>query len=119
MLNQVVLVGRIATNPEIKETDNGKKLINMLLAVPRSFKNMDGEYETDFLPCSLWEAVASNVNEYCKTGDMIGVKGRLVSNIYEKDDKKHYEIELIAEKVTFLSSKPKDEEEPKKNKKAD
>lgn len=72
MLNQIVLVGRIARGPELKETDNGKKVVNITLAVPRSFKNVDGEYETDFLNCSLWDGVASNVNEYCNTGDLVG-----------------------------------------------
>ena len=72
MLNQVVLVGRIAKGPELKETEKGKKVASILLAVPRSFKNIDGEYETDFLNCSLWDGVATNVCEYCKTGDLVG-----------------------------------------------
>ena len=124
MLNQIVLVGRIAKGPEIRETDNGKKVASILLAVPRSFKNQDGEYDTDFLPCTLWDGVATNVSEYCKTGDLVGIKGRVQSDIYETNEKKHYEVEVIDEKVTFLSSKPKEEnpnteENPKKNKKAD
>lgn len=105
MLNQIVLVGRITREPELKETDNGKKVVNIGLAVPRSFKNIDGEYETDFLNCSLWDGVASNVCEYCHTGDLVGVKGRVASNIYEKDGQKHYTMDIIAEKVTFLTSK--------------
>lgn len=109
MLNQIVLVGRIARGPEQRETENGKKIVNITLAVPRSFKNVEGEYETDFLSCTLWDGVASNVNEYCKTGDLVGVKGRLSSNTYEKDGQKHYSMEVIAEKVTFLTSK-KDKE---------
>lgn len=109
MLNQIVLVGRIAKGPEMKETENGKKVANILLAVPRSFKNVDGEYETDFLNCSLWDGVASNVTEYCKSGDLVGIKGRVASNTYEKEGKKHYNLDIIAEKVTFLSSKKTDE----------
>ena len=85
MLHQIVLVGRIAKDPEIKETEKGKKVANILLAVPRSFKDVDGEYETDFLNCSLWDGVATNVTEYCKSGDLVGVKGRVSSNTYEKD----------------------------------
>lgn len=109
MLNQIVLVGRIAREPELKETDNGKKVVNISLAVPRSFKNVDGEYETDFLSCSLWDGVASNVCEYCHVGDLVGVKGRVVSNVYEKDGHKHYTMDIIAEKVTFLTSKKEKE----------
>lgn len=113
MLNQIVLVGRIARGPEFKELEGGKKVVNITLAVPRSFKNIDGEYETDFLMCSLWDAVASNVNEYCKVGDLVGVKGRVSSNTYEKDGQKHYSMDIIGEKVTFLTSKKSDEEKKK------
>lgn len=107
MWNQIILVGRIAREPELKETEKGKKRANLTLAVPRGFKNIDGEYETDFLSCSLWDGVANNVCEYCKVGDLVGIRGRVASNIYEKDDKKHYAMDIIADKVTFLSSKPK------------
>ena len=48
MLNQTVIVGRIVKDPELKETDSGKKVTNITLAVPRSFKNMNEEYETDY-----------------------------------------------------------------------
>ena len=48
MLNQVVLVGRLVRDPELKELENGNKLSNITLAVPRSYKNVNGEYETDF-----------------------------------------------------------------------
>lgn len=110
MLNQVVLVGRIAKGPELKETEKGKKVATILLAVPRSFKNVDGEYETDFLNCSLWDGVATNVCEYCKTGDLVGVKGRMQSDMVEQEDgNKKYYINVIAEKVTFLSSKKADD----------
>lgn len=100
MLNQIILVGRLVSDPEINETENGKKGI-IKLAIPRSFKNVDGEYETDFVECVLWKAVADNVKEYCKKGDVVGVKGRIQSN--------ENGIEVIAEKVTFLSSSRKED----------
>lgn len=111
MLNQIIIVGRIARGPEFKELESGKKVVNITLAVPRSFKNVEGEYETDFLTCSLWDGVATNVNEYCKVGDLVGIKGRMASNVYEKDGQKHYTMDIIGEKVTFLTStKPKEVE---------
>ena len=58
MLNQVVLVGRIVRKPELRESEKGKKLTFVTLAVPRSFKNMNGEYDTDFIDCVLWDNVA-------------------------------------------------------------
>jgi len=100
MLNQVILVGRITDNLKVEDMD-GKKYCNLILAVPRSYKNEDGEYETDFIDCLLFHGVAENTVEYCKKGDLIGIKGRL--------EKRENNLFAIAEKVTFLSSKRVDE----------
>lgn len=109
MLNQVVLVGRLFVSPILNETEKGKKVSTIILAVPRNFKNVKGEYDTDFIKCTLWSGVAESTVEYCHKGDIIGVKGRLQSRSYEvEDEKKNYVMEIIAEKVTFLSSKKAD-----------
>lgn len=111
MLNQAVLVGRIVYDPELRETDNGNKVANVTLAVPRSFKNSDGEYDTDFISCVLWKGVAENTVEYCKKGDLVGIKGRIQTRDVELEDDSHHKyVEVVAEKVTFLSSKPKEDE---------
>lgn len=83
MLNQIVLVGRLVKTPELRITDNGKKTTVITLAVPRNYKNVDGQYDTDFLDCTLWTGVAESTTEYCQTGDMLGVKGRVQSRIIE------------------------------------
>ena len=112
MLNQVVLVGRLTKDLETKELEEGKSVCNMTLAIPRSFKNADGEYETDFVECVLWNNIAQNTAEYCKKGDIIGVKGRLQTDNYEKENgEKVFKLNVIAEKVTFLSSRSHDEKE--------
>lgn len=117
MLNQVVLVGRLVKTPELKLTENGKKISRITLAVPRNYKNMDGEYDTDFLECTLWTNVAENTSEYCQTGDMIGVKGRIQTRIIQNDDgTKKKKTEIVAEKVTFLANSP-NSKPPKKDKK--
>lgn len=102
MNNMSMLIGRLVSDLQINETENGRKVCNITLAVPRSYKNNEGIYETDFIPVVLYSSMAETTTEYCKKGDLIAVKGRLQSN----DDK----IQLIAEKVSFLSSKPKEEE---------
>ena len=104
MLNQLVLVGRIVRKPELREAENTKKYSFITLAVPRSFKNVNGEYVTDFIDCILWDSVAASTVKYCDKGDIVGVKGRIQSRQIEKDDSKKYLLEIIAEKVTFLSS---------------
>jgi single-strand DNA-binding protein len=110
MLNQVVIAGRLVSDPEIVTTDNNKKRTIVTVAVPRSYKNVNGTYETDFIRCILWGGIAESTCEYCQKGDIVGVKGRLQTSNYEKDDgEKVYVTDVIAEKVSFLSSKKADE----------
>ena len=105
MLNQSILVGRIVKEPEIRETENGNKVTNITLAVQRSFKNIEGEYDTDFISCVLWKGIAESTAEYCKKGDLIGVKGRVETYNYDTENGRRYITEVVADKVTFLSSK--------------
>lgn len=117
MLNQVVLVGRLVKTPELKVTENGRKISRITLAVPRNYKNMDGEYDTDFLDCTLWTNVAENTSEYCQTGDMIGVKGRIQTRVFENDDgTKKKKTEIIAERVTFLAQSDNNKNQTTSNK---
>ena len=115
MVNQIVLVGRIARTPEARTTESGKKIATLTLAVPRNFKNVNGEYDTDFFDCTLWSSIAESTSEYCKTGDMVGIKGRLQSRIVESPEgNKRRKTEIIAEKVTFLTSNPSRRNESEK-----
>ena len=110
MLNQTVIVGRIVRDPELRETESGNKVTNLTLAVPRSYKNSEGQYETDFIPCVLWRGVAETTTEYCHKGDLVGIRGHIQSRNFEKDETYSQVVELVAEKVTFLSSKKHDVE---------
>ena len=69
----------------------------IVVAVPRCYKNIEGNYDTDFIKCTLWNGIAENTAEYCEKGDLVGVKGRLQCLSGS-------ELQLIAEKVSFLSS---------------
>lgn len=109
MLNQTVIVGRLVSNPEVYETESGRKVSHITVAVPRSFKNMQGEYETDFISCVLWKGIAENTAEYCKKGDLIGIKGRIQTREYEQEEEIKKVVEVVAEKITFLSSKKKED----------
>ena len=88
MLNHIVLVGRIIENKE-----EGY----ITIAVPRYFKNEEGIYETDNIKCKVMKNVEKNTKEWTKKGDTIGIKGRL-----QEEEETLY---VIAEKITFLSSK--------------
>ena len=111
MLNHVVVAGRLTSDPVVEETENGKKVSSITVAVPRSYKNVDGTYDTDFIRCTLWGGIAENTCEYCKKGDIVGVKGRIKTSSYETEDgNKKYAMEVVAEKISFLSSKKVGEE---------
>lgn len=108
-MNQVVLVGRLTGKPEVMTSENGKKYTFINIAVPRSFKNAEGIYETDFIRCVLWNGIASSTSEYCNTGDMVGIKGRLQNRSYEDENNEtKYLTEVVAERVTFISTTKKD-----------
>lgn len=109
MLNQIVLVGRLTRNVSVNQSSSGVKVATLSLAIPRSFKNSEGNYDTDFIDCVIFDNIAENTKEYCKKGDIVGIKGRVQSRIIEKDGKKEYLSEIVAEKVTFLSSNSKEE----------
>ena len=111
MLNQIVLVGRLTRDITVNKSDKGNKVATLSLAIPRSFKNSEGVYDTDFIDCVLFDNIADNTSEYCKKGDIVGIKGRLQSRVIEKDKKeKEYVMDVVCEKVTFLSSKHKEDE---------
>lgn len=117
MLNQVVLVGRLTGNPVVEETSNGKKYTAINIAVQRNFKNTSGVYETDFIRCVLWNGMAANTQEYCHTGDIVGIKGRLQNRNYENEDNEtKYITEVIAERITFLASTSKKDQKSKSKK---
>lgn len=107
MLNQIIIVGRLVQDPEIKELENGQSVSYITLAVPRSWKNPNGIYETDFIECTLLNTVAESTIKYCNKGDILGIKGRIQTR---KQENKNI-MEIVAEKVTFLSSRKENEEE--------
>lgn len=107
MLNNIMLVGRLSNDIEITK-ENEKEQAKITLAVNRAFKNEEGVYETDFIDCLLWSGIATNTAEYCKKGDVVGVRGRLQSSTNEEGKK---ELIVVVDKLTFLSSKKVEDEE--------
>ena len=102
MLNQVVIVGRLVERPIVEENQNGRKVSVLTISVPRSFKNDEGVYDTDYIKCTLWGNVAETTAEYCEIGDLVGVKGRLQCLNGSS-------LQLVGEKVSFLSSRKKED----------
>lgn len=109
MINQTIIVGRLVNEPQVEETKNGNLKGKITLAVPRYWKNANGEYETDFIDCILWNSIIKNAIECIKKGDVIGIKGYIQSRQSRiVNDKKI--MEVIAEKVSFVAGRRKEDE---------
>ena len=94
MNNFVTLIGRLTSTPEVQNSIEGKKYCIVTLVIPRSYKNDEGVYETDYIPVRLEGSIATNTAEYCKQGDLIGVKGMLQKTIDGR-------LQVYAEKISF------------------
>ncbi len=101
-MNNTMLVGRLVDTPLIDYTENNKKYTHFKLAITRPYKNIEGVYETDFIPVIVYDSMAENITTYCKKGDLIGVKGRLESR-YNKNTQ-NTDIIVVPDRITFLSS---------------
>ncbi len=106
MLNQLILVGRLVQDPELRQTEEGKSVTSIRLAVQRPFKSGEtNEYETDFFSCTLWSGIAEATVDYCKKGSIVGLKARLSQRDYLFEGKKVFSYpEIIVEKITFISN---------------
>lgn len=103
MLNQFIFVGRVAKNPHIVTTQNGSSLTRFTLAVRRSFRNSKGNYDTDFIQIVCWNKLADRVADYCGTGSMLSVKGRIqMRQLIISEEKQITVPDVIADTVTFL-----------------
>lgn len=118
MINQVTLVGRLTRDPELKTTTEGTHVTHITLAVNRHYRNHNGEFEADFVQCTLWRNAAENTCKYCRKGAVLGVTGRLQTRHYEKEGKRVYVTEVIAESVRFLSAKPQRDIVPEQRREA-
>lgn len=110
MINEVVLVGRLTRDTEIRYTQSEKAVGNFTLAINRRFKNQNGEYETDFIDCVVFGKQAETMAQYTKKGDLIGVEGSIQKRTYEdKEGNKRYITEIMVEKIIFLQTNKKSE----------
>ena len=109
-MNKVILIGRTTQDIELKRMTNGNEVTTFNIAVNRSFKNANGEYDTDFFPCVAFKKLAETISRYVKKGDLVGIEGRLQTRSYtDKDNIKRYVTEIIVDNIDFLQPKPKAE----------
>lgn len=103
-MNQFIGVGRLVKSTIKEVKDN--KVCNFTIAINRSYKNANGEYETDFVNCESWGNIGESLEKYCQKGDIIGVKGSIKSDKYQdKEGNTTYRTYIRVDKITFLSQK--------------
>lgn len=105
-MNKVILIGRLTRDPELRTIATGNATTSFTIAVNRNFTNQNGEREADFINCVAWRKQAENIAKYCTKGSQIAVEGRIQTRSYDaQDGTKRYVTEVIADNVTFLSSR--------------
>lgn len=106
-MNQVGIVGRITKDPPVRQLAEGRTQTSFVLAVDRNFRNSQGTIDADFIQCVAWGKLANRVASYCGKGSLIGINGRLQTRTYvNKENKKVYATEVLAEDVRFYALKP-------------
>lgn len=107
MLNNVVLIGRLTKDPELRYTPNNVTVATFNLAVNRRFKNNEGVHEADFINCVMWNKSAENLSNWIKKGNMIAITGRIQTRNYENQNgQRVYVTEVVAE--TFQNLEKRD-----------
>lgn len=106
MLNQIVIMGRLTRDPELRRTGSGIAVAAFTLAVDRDYKPDDGERECDFIDCVAWRGTGEFVSRYFSKGRMAVVQGRLQIRAWtDKDGNKRRSAEVVADNVYFGDSK--------------
>ena len=106
MINNVVLIGRLVRDVDLRQTSTGKMMTYFTLAVNRNFKNEQGEQAADFIGCVAFDKKAENMARFLSKGSLIAVEGRISTrNFQGNDGKTVYVTEVVASNITFLESK--------------
>ncbi|MBQ6998734.1 MAG: single-stranded DNA-binding protein [Clostridia bacterium] len=104
-MNKVILMGRLARDPELRSTPNGVSVCTFALAVSRRFKNANGEYDADFINCVAWRQTAEFISKNFAKGRMLGVVGSLQTRSYDKDGQKRYVTEVSVDEAYFAGDR--------------
>ena len=106
MINNVVLVGRLTRDPELRYTPSNVAVATFSLAVNRNFKNQAGDYEADFISCIMWRQQAENFANWLKNGALVGITGRIQTRSYDNQQgQRVYVTEVVAESFQILEKK--------------
>jgi single-strand DNA-binding protein len=106
-VNQVILLGNLTRDPELRQTPSGQSVCSFSLALNRAYKSQSGEWQeaTDYIDCVAWGPLGERVSQYLSKGRRALVQGRIQSRSWEKDGQKHSKVEVLANDVTFVDSR--------------
>lgn len=106
MLNNVIIMGRLTRDPELRRTQGGTAVTSFTMAVDRDFKSQSGEKETDFIDVVAWRNTGEFAAKYLAKGRMAAVEGRIqVRDWQDKDGNRRKSVEVVADNVYFADSK--------------
>ena len=105
-MNQVLLIGRLTKDPELKYSQSGKAFCRFSLAVAKEFNRN----ETDFFDCVAWNKTAEIIAEYLRKGKRAAIQGRLETGSYEKDGKNIKTYSIVVDKFEFVDSRRKEQQ---------
>ena len=106
MINNVVLVGRLTKDPDLRYTGNGTPVTSFTLAVNRDFKNADGQQEADFINCVIWRKSAETLANTVRKGQQIGVVGRVQTRSYDNQQgQRVFVTEIVADRFNYLEKR--------------
>ena len=113
MINNVVLVGRMTRDAELRYTPQNQAIATFTLAVNRNFKNQSGEREADFINVVIWRQQAENLANWAKKGALIGITGRIQTRNYDNQQgQRVYVTEVVADNFQLLESRASREGQP-------
>lgn len=105
-MNRVEFIGNVTKDIELQKSNNGLSYCNFTLAIPRPFKNGNGEKESDYIRIKAWKELAENVCKFVHKGDKVAVCGKIQGNSYQDENgKKKYSTEVVADEVEFIITK--------------
>ena len=114
MINNVVLVGRLTKDVDLRYTSSGTAVGTFALAVNRQFTNQAGEREADFINCVMWRKSAENFANFTRKGSLVGITGRIQTRNYDNQQgQRVYVTEVVADNFTLLESKTTTEQRPR------
>ncbi|TXG78078.1 single-stranded DNA-binding protein [Patescibacteria group bacterium] len=109
-VNQVILMGNLTRDPEVRQTPNGQTVCSFGLALNRSYKGADGNWQeaTDFVDIVAWAQLGERVSQYLHKGSRVLVQGRLQYRSWDQDGQKRSKLDVVANDVTFLDGRDGD-----------